>query len=96
MPGRKPDGILCIIWENWNSIKLFTEKNYERISKIDETRKRYNADVIGGCEPQVDGPWQIMSSSFMNYLDLESLRRKGQHSIVVNTSNNVNKEEQRQ
>ena len=51
MHDKKPDGIFCIIWENWNSIKLFTENNRERISKIDETRKRYSANISGGCEP---------------------------------------------
>ena len=40
VPDKKPDGIFRIVWENWNSIKLFTEKNRERISKIDETRKK--------------------------------------------------------
>ena len=54
VPDKKTDGIFSIIWENWNSIKLFTEKNCDRISKIDGTRKRYNADIVGGCKPQVD------------------------------------------
>ena len=39
VPDKKPDEIFCIIMENWNSIKLFTEKNQERISKINKTRK---------------------------------------------------------
>ena len=40
VPNKKPDGIFCIIWENWNNIKLSTEKNRDRISKIDGTRKK--------------------------------------------------------
>ena len=46
VPDKKPDGIFRIIWENWNSIKLFTGKNHDIISKINEDRKRYNADIM--------------------------------------------------
>ena len=60
VPDKKPDGIIRIIMENWNSIKLFKEKNQERISKINETRKRYNADIMLGCKPQVD--WSMANS----------------------------------
>ena len=65
VPDKKSDGIVRIIMENWNSIKLFTEKNQERISKINETRKRYNADIMVGCEPQVD--WSMADSEHQFY-----------------------------
>ena len=65
IPDRKPDGVVRIIMENWNSIKLFTEKNQERISKINETRKRYNADIMLGLEPQVD--WSMADSEHQFY-----------------------------
>ena len=65
VPDKKPDGIFRIIWENWNIIRLFTEKNQERISKIDETRKRYSADIVGGWEPQVD--WSMVDNDHQFY-----------------------------
>ena len=65
VPDKKPDGVVRIMMENWNSIKLFTEKSQERISKINETRKRYNADIMLGCEPQVD--WSMADSEHQFY-----------------------------
>ena len=46
-------------------VDLFTEKNQERISKIDETRKRYSADIVGGWEPQVD--WSMVDNDHQFY-----------------------------
>ena len=65
VPDKKPDGIVRIIMENWNSIKLFTEKNQERILEINGTRTRYNADIMIGCEPQVD--WSMADSEHQFY-----------------------------
>ena len=53
------------LMDNWNSIKLFTEKNQERILIINETRKRYNSDIMVGCEPQVD--WSMADSEHQFY-----------------------------
>ena len=60
VPDKKPDGIFRIIMEDWNSIKLLKEKNQERILKINKTRKRYNADIMLVCGPQVD--WSMVDS----------------------------------
>ena len=51
---EKQDGIFRIIWENWNSLKLFTEKDNDRVARIEAIRKKYNADVVAGCETQVN------------------------------------------
>ena len=40
VPDKTPDGIFHIIQEDWNSIKLFTEKNRDIISSIEENREK--------------------------------------------------------
>ena len=42
------------MFENWNSMKFWTEKNRDRIRLIDNTRKRLDADILAGVEPQVN------------------------------------------
>ena len=51
---KKVDGIFRIIWENWNSLKLFMEKDKDQIIKIDAIWKRHNVNVVAGCGTQVD------------------------------------------
>ena len=47
IPEKKPDGILRFLWENWNSLKVFTERKpqngigkHERIKQVDALHKR--------------------------------------------------------
>ena len=51
---RKPDGVVRISFENWNSLKFWTEKNRDRVHTINDTRRRFGIDVMMGAETQVD------------------------------------------
>ena len=53
---KKPDDTLRLVMENWNSLKMFTEKEHDRIHRIDAIRKKYNADVTAGQETQTFWP----------------------------------------
>ena len=47
----KQDGIIRLIFENYNSIKLFNKKNKgQKIRDIDATRRHLGADVMMGCD----------------------------------------------
>ena len=48
--------------ENWNSLKIFTEKDHARIHRIDAIRKTYKVDVIGGLETQTY--WPLVDKEF--------------------------------
>ena len=50
VPTKKPDGTVCLVFENWNSLKFRTEKN----RSIHDTRNKLNADILSGVESQVD------------------------------------------
>ena len=55
VPEEKPDGITRLVFENWNSIKYWSErKSKVSINVIEATRKRYNADILVGVEHQVN------------------------------------------
>ena len=56
IPLEKPDGRSRLIFENWNSLKYWSEEKNgsHSIATVDATRKRYNADVVMGCEHQVN------------------------------------------
>ena len=86
VPDKKPDGIIHIMMENWNSIKLFTEKNQERIAKINKSRKRYNADIMLGCEPQVN--WSMADSEHQFY-ELFGFREQKKGNAAYNRNEHV-------
>ena len=48
VPPQKPDDTVRVVMENWNSLKIFTEKEHDRIYSIDAIMKKYNADTIAG------------------------------------------------
>ena len=73
VPHIKPDGIIRIIWENWNSLKYFTEKDHNRIRTIEEIRKHWNADLVGGCELMVD--WSQADDDFFDLFGMGEERR---------------------
>ena len=47
---KKPDGVIRILWENVNSLKVITDPNLARVRCLDEMRKRLQADIFGMCE----------------------------------------------
>ena len=55
VPMDKPDGTTRLIFENWNSIKYWSERKTKvDINVIEATRKRYNADILAGVEHQTN------------------------------------------
>ena len=55
VPLDKPDGTTRLIFENWNSIKYWSERKTKvDINVIEATRKRYNADILAGVEHQTN------------------------------------------
>ena len=83
---KKPAIIFCIILENWISIKLFTEDNQDWISKIEKNRKIYNADMMCGCEPQVD--W-LMTQEDQQFHEMFNLGEPRKRSAVFNISEHI-------
>ena len=47
---KKPEGVIRLIWENTNSLKVITDPKLARVRCIDELRKRVQADILGLCE----------------------------------------------
>ena len=47
---KKPEGVIRLMWENTNSLKVITDPKLARVRCIDELRKRVQADILGLCE----------------------------------------------
>ena len=77
VPTVKPDGTIRILMENWNSLKYFTEKNHDRIHRIDSLRRKYNADILAGCEVQTDWSEADRDKQFDDLFGLGIARRGG-------------------
>ena len=50
----KPDGTVRLSFENWNSLKVFTERNLNKVHRIETTRKEYGVDIMTGVETQAN------------------------------------------
>ncbi|EJK62189.1 hypothetical protein THAOC_17208, partial [Thalassiosira oceanica] len=50
----KPDGTVRLSFENWNSLKVFTERNLNKVQRIETTRKEYGVDIMTGVETQAN------------------------------------------
>ena len=51
---KKPEFVFRILWENFNSLCILTDRKLSKIRALDELRKRYSADMIAGCETQTN------------------------------------------
>ena len=51
-PREKPDDAVRLMYENWNSLGIFTGD--KKITTIDGLVKRYQVDILAGCETQCD------------------------------------------
>jgi len=51
-PREKPDDAYRVLFENWNSLGVFTGN--DKIDKIDGLVKHYQVDTLAGCEVQCD------------------------------------------
>ena len=52
IPKDKPDDSWCLLFENWNSLGIFTGK--KKVEHMDRLIKQYNVDTVTGCESQCD------------------------------------------
>jgi hypothetical protein len=77
IPTVKPDGTIRILMENWNSLKYFTEKNHDRIHRIDALRRKYSADILAGCEVQTDWSMAERDKQFDDLFGLGIPRQGG-------------------
>ena len=52
---KKSDGIFRILWENYNSLQILTDSTVLRkMRTLDAHRKKFQADLIAGCETQTN------------------------------------------
>ena len=52
MPVKKPPDVIRWMFENWNSLGVFTGDL--KINGVNSLQKRYSVDGIAGCETQAD------------------------------------------
>ena len=90
VPEKTPDGILRFLWENWNSLKVFTEPKpqngigkHDRIKQVDALCKRFDVDAMAGCELMCNWCNAEEDEQFKQFFGLVE-RRKG--SAAHNTS----------
>ena len=50
----KPDGTVRLSFENWNSLKVFTERDLNKVHRIETTRRLYDVDIMTGVESQAN------------------------------------------
>ena len=58
---EKPDGTIRLSFENWNSLKVHTEKELHKVRRIEATRKEYEVDITTGVECQAN--WSVVEPS---------------------------------
>ena len=51
---EKPDGVVRISFENWNSLKVMSEKDLFKVRRIETTRKQFSVDIMTGVESQAN------------------------------------------
>ena len=64
VPTAKPDDCYRLMYENWNSLGIFTGK--KKIEKIDRLMRQYGVDTLAGCETQCDWRQADYDSQFKN------------------------------
>ena len=65
-PREKPDDAVRLMYENWNSLGIFTGD--KKITTIDGLVKRYQVDILAGCETQCDWRQAERSRRFQHLL----------------------------
>jgi len=63
-PRLKPDNCFCLMFENWNSLGVFTRK--DKINQINDMSRQYEVDMIAGCETQADWRFAPEEQQFEN------------------------------
>ncbi len=81
-PGVKPDNCVCVIMENFNSLGVFT--NRVKINVLNKLcRKKFNTDILAGCETQANWHQATDEQQFQNIIDI----RMGTRSVVAHYIN---------
>ncbi len=52
IPGDNPDDYWRLMFENWNSLGVFTGK--KKVERVNMLIKQYDVDTVAGCEAQCD------------------------------------------
>ena len=73
IPLEKDDDVYRCMFENWNSLRIYTGQ--QKVAKIDHLRKRYNVDIILGCETQCDWRHADSDSQFKNLFGLGKAKK---------------------
>jgi hypothetical protein len=65
-PQEKPDDCICVIMENFNSLGFFTKGT--KINSLNKLCRKYNTDVLAGCETQADWRQATDEQQFRNLI----------------------------
>ena len=79
LPFKKPDHVIRFMFENWNSLCLGRGK--KRINEINDLAKKYQVDLILGCETQYD--WRCLEDE----LQFDNLFGVGERSRSIAANN---------
>jgi len=67
-PGAKPDNCVRVIMENFNSLGFFT--NGVKINALNKLCRKFNTDILAGCETQVDWRQATDKQQFRNIISV--------------------------
>ena len=65
-PGSKPDNCIRVVMENFNSLGVFT--NGVKINALNKLCRKYNTDILAGCETQADWRQASNEQQFRNII----------------------------
>ena len=65
-PGIKPDNCVRVVMENFNSLGVFT--NGVKINALNKLCRKFNTDVLAGCETQADWSQATDKQQFRNII----------------------------
>ena len=74
VPEDKPADTVRILFENWNSIQLFT--GTRKINLINSLVKRYKSDVLAGVELQANWDYAAYDRQFHDLFCMGDIRRE--------------------
>ena len=88
LPKRKDDGWVRVMFENWNSLGVFTQS--WKMDRLKYLIKQMQIDVITGCEVQCDWTFRDNGSKFIDMLaNGQSLKGLAAH----NTTERIQREQ---
>lgn len=66
MPAKKTDGWIRIMFENWNSLGVFTHR--WKVDRLNHLIRQLQVDVIAGCESQCDWSFVDRPNQFLDII----------------------------